>query len=323
MKHFEEAAAIIAEAMARFPGETWPLAEAAWIARARGDAEEAARLAVDLRGRFPDNSAGYQIGSVAAREMKHFEEAAAIIAEAMARFPGEAWPLAEAAWTAASGRDTDEAIRMAADMRSRFPNNPAGYHAGWFAAAWSWRLDEAATIIAEARTRFSDEAWLAELATWNASARDFLALAETEWSRFQNHAQPLATLLIDIDSLHLVKAKHGYDGGAEVAKLVANILQAHKRASDIYRHVGPDEFAFVLHEQAADNVFTTAERLRQLVANHVVTVKGQHEQVTISIGASTSRADMSGVDELLTETRIALQEAKRLGRNRVCLFGRC
>lgn len=57
---FDEASTIIAEAMARFPTQAWPVVEAASIARLRRETNEANRLAAELRLRFPDNPAGYK-----------------------------------------------------------------------------------------------------------------------------------------------------------------------------------------------------------------------------------------------------------------------
>jgi tetratricopeptide (TPR) repeat protein len=62
MRRFDEAYAVIADGMARFPAEAWPVMEAAWTARARGDASEATRLAAELHSRFPDNPIVHQLG---------------------------------------------------------------------------------------------------------------------------------------------------------------------------------------------------------------------------------------------------------------------
>jgi hypothetical protein len=113
--------------MARFPAETWPVAEAAWAARGLGKAEAAIRLAAELRRRLPDHPAGYQIGAAELREQRRLDEAGAVAAEGMARFPAEAWPMAEAAWIAKELGDSHGAIQLAAELRSRFPDNPAGH----------------------------------------------------------------------------------------------------------------------------------------------------------------------------------------------------
>jgi len=152
--------------------------------------------------------------------------------------------------------------------------------------------------------------------------RHFLVLAESEWSRFRRYGRPLALLMIDIDLFKSINDKYGHDVGDEVIKSVADILQKHKRTSDVAGRLGGEEFALILPEATLDRAFRAAERLRQLVADLAINIEAHRLSVTISIGASAGDVDMSGVDELLKQADVALYEAKRTGRNRVCRFDR-
>jgi diguanylate cyclase (GGDEF)-like protein len=150
--------------------------------------------------------------------------------------------------------------------------------------------------------------------------RHFLVLAESEWARFRRYARPLALLMMDIDLFKSVNDTHGHDVGDEVIKSVAGILQSQKRTSDIVGRLGGEEFALILPEATLDSAVAAGERLRQLVADYVITVAGRRIPITISVGASICHADMSGVEELMKQADIALYDAKRSGRNRVCRF---
>jgi diguanylate cyclase (GGDEF)-like protein len=150
--------------------------------------------------------------------------------------------------------------------------------------------------------------------------RHFLALAESEWSRFRRYGRPLALLMVDIDLFKSVNDKYGHDAGDEVIKAVTEILQRHKRVSDVAGRLGGEEFAVMLPEATPDNAAAAAERLRQLVADRDIAIAGSRIAVTISVGVSVCRAEMSGFDELLKEADVALYEAKHSGRNRVCRF---
>jgi diguanylate cyclase (GGDEF)-like protein len=150
--------------------------------------------------------------------------------------------------------------------------------------------------------------------------RHFLALAESEWKRFLRYGRPLALLMIDIDLFKSINDTYGHDVGDEVIKAVAESLQKHKRGSDIVGRLGGEEFALMLPEATLESAVGAGERLRRLVADHAVTVDGRRIHVTISIGASTCHADMSSVEEVLKQADVALYEAKRSGRNRVCRF---
>jgi diguanylate cyclase (GGDEF)-like protein len=150
--------------------------------------------------------------------------------------------------------------------------------------------------------------------------RHFLALADNEWARFVRYARPLALLMIDIDLFKSVNDRYGHDVGDEVIKSIADVLKTRKRASDIAGRLGGEEFALLLPETMLDNACGVAERLRRLVADGAVTVAENRIPITISIGASTAHKEMNGVTELIKQADVALYEAKRSGRNRVCRF---
>ncbi len=150
--------------------------------------------------------------------------------------------------------------------------------------------------------------------------RNFLSLAETEWARFRRYGRPLALLMCDIDHFKRVNDSYGHDAGDEVIKTVADILQKQKRASDIVGRLGGEEFALVLPEATLDSAVAAGERLRKLVAEHVIAVGGERVAVTISVGASVCDAATAGVEELIKQADLALYEAKRSGRNCVCRF---
>jgi len=127
-------------------------------------------------------------------------------------------------------------------------------------------------------------------------------------------------LMMDIDLFKRVNDTFGHHAGDEVIKAVAKVLQVHKRASDIAGRLGGEEFALVLPEATADSAVGAAERLRKLVAEQPIEVDGKRLAVTISIGASVCRADTAAIEDLLNEADLALYQAKRSGRNRVCRY---
>jgi diguanylate cyclase (GGDEF)-like protein len=150
--------------------------------------------------------------------------------------------------------------------------------------------------------------------------RNFLLLAEAEWSRFRRYGRALALLMIDIDSFKSINDRYGHDVGDVVIKAVADILQIHKRTSDVVGRMGGEEFALILPEATLDSAAIAAERLRQLVADCPLSVVGHSLSVTISVGVAVCRDDAKGIEEILKEADVALYQAKRSGRNRVCQF---
>jgi diguanylate cyclase (GGDEF)-like protein len=150
--------------------------------------------------------------------------------------------------------------------------------------------------------------------------RNFLALAEIEMSRFKRYGRPLALLMIDIDFFKSINDRYGHDAGDEVIKAVADILQNHKRTSDIVGRLGGEEFALILPESTFDSAVAAGDRLRQFIAERTINVHGRSIEITVSVGVSVCRGETCLTGELLKEADIALYEAKRTGRNRVCRF---
>ncbi len=153
-----------------------------------------------------------------------------------------------------------------------------------------------------------------------ANRRNFLELAEAEWTRFRRYGRPMALLMCDIDHFKAVNDTYGHDAGDQVIKTVADVLHKHKRASDTAGRLGGEEFALILPEATLDSAVAAGERLRKLVAEHVITVGGARISVTISVGASICHAATSGIEDLIKQADLALYEAKRGGRNRVCRY---
>ena len=152
--------------------------------------------------------------------------------------------------------------------------------------------------------------------------RSFLELAENEWSRFKRYGRPLALLMIDIDRFKSINDTYGHDAGDQVIKAVAGVLRTHKRSHDAIGRLGGEEFALLLLEATLENSLVAAERLRRLIAATDIIIDGKRIPITISIGVSAARDEMSRFDVMLKQADIALYDAKRSGRDRVCRFDR-
>ena len=150
--------------------------------------------------------------------------------------------------------------------------------------------------------------------------RHFSALAAMEWSRFKRYGRPLALLMLDIDFFKSINDRYGHDVGDQVIRAVADILQKQKRSSDVVGRMGGEEFALLLPEASVESAAAAGDRLRRLLAEGPIAVGEDRIPVTLSVGVATCHLGTSGIEQLLKEADIALYEAKRTGRNRVCCF---
>jgi tetratricopeptide repeat protein len=105
----DEADAMAAEALARFPEDTEVLVQLGWIATTRERWDEAQRWWTAARARAPDRLDCYLGELRSLWRLSRFDEAEAVAAEALKRFPGNCDIQAERAWIAVNRGDWEEA----------------------------------------------------------------------------------------------------------------------------------------------------------------------------------------------------------------------
>ena len=127
--------------------------------------------------------------------------------------------------------------------------------------------------------------------------------------------------MLAVDHLKNVNDEHGHPAGDAVLRAIAGLLQDNLRDADLCARFGGEEFVVVLPSTPVEGALDTAERIRAAVQKHVMVAGGAILAVTLSAGVSTYRTgEQQGADWLLKEADMALYEAKRSGRNRVCGF---
>jgi diguanylate cyclase (GGDEF)-like protein len=150
--------------------------------------------------------------------------------------------------------------------------------------------------------------------------RQFMLSAQAEWNRFQRYQRPLSLLAIDIDHFKSVNDRYGHAVGDEAIISVAASCLLSKRASDIVGRLGGEEFAMLLPETDMAQAQIVAERIREQIAGHFLTVHKVRFNVTISVGIAAATISMPGIDALLRCADDALYQAKGAGRNCVVKY---
>jgi diguanylate cyclase (GGDEF)-like protein len=148
--------------------------------------------------------------------------------------------------------------------------------------------------------------------------REFNALADAEWSRFQRYHRPLSLMFVDIDHFKAINDSHGHDAGDLAIKQIADLCTAEKRASDIVARLGGDEFALLLTETDGTQARVLADRLLNRVATTPLKLEnGVEVPLTVSIGIAAATISMSGIPALCRAADASLYRAKTSGRNAV------
>lgn len=149
---------------------------------------------------------------------------------------------------------------------------------------------------------------------------------ESEWKRANRAQMPLALLMIDIDSFKQFNDIHGHHEGDLALRAVAQQLAAAMhRPEDFVARFGGEEFAMLLPSTDLEGAREVAEVLRQAIfglrlPNSSGEATGEMQYLTISIGCSACvPAREQDSLELLQAADAALYQAKKEGRDRVCI----
>lgn len=148
--------------------------------------------------------------------------------------------------------------------------------------------------------------------------RYFRQRLEEEYQRARRYEVPLSLLLLDLDDFKIVNDRFGHPAGDVVLRSVADVLRRNVRAFDVCCRYGGEEFVIVLPGGDSGDAVATANRVRQAIEDHRISVRANTAPVgvTISVGAVTlKRGDT--VEDLIAEADAALYEAKRGGKNQI------
>jgi two-component system cell cycle response regulator len=138
-------------------------------------------------------------------------------------------------------------------------------------------------------------------------------------TRARRGGRELALLLVDVDRFKLVNDTLGHLAGDEVLRAVAGRIAATMRAGDASCRFGGEEFVVILPETDAEEAMVAAERLRAAITGTPVTTRAGTVTCTASIGVATLPPGVAEDGEALVHAAdMAMLEAKRTGRNRVC-----
>lgn len=133
-------------------------------------------------------------------------------------------------------------------------------------------------------------------------------------------AEPLAVALMDIDHFKQVNDVHGHLVGDAVICHVSQRLSSHLRESDPLFRWGGEEFLLLLPGCDLDEARERLETIRTDLSNHPLMADGLAGplSVTLSFGVTLHQHDESS-SQLLHRVDQALYDAKRAGRDRICI----
>jgi diguanylate cyclase (GGDEF)-like protein len=141
-----------------------------------------------------------------------------------------------------------------------------------------------------------------------------------ELDRFRRYQRPCALILFDLDFFKEVNDNFGHAIGDKCLKEVVAGIGPVLRKNDLLARYGGDEFMILLPETGARQATDVAEKIRRTIAATDFKVRGRKVPLTITCGVTEIReSDIDG-ETVFTRVDKALYQAKKAGRNRVCLL---
>jgi diguanylate cyclase (GGDEF)-like protein len=129
--------------------------------------------------------------------------------------------------------------------------------------------------------------------------------------------EPVGLIIADLDRFKSINDTMGHAVGDVVLREVAYLLRKQLRAFDLAYRLGGEEFLVLLPGAELDAAAELAERLHDTVAENEV---AGGVSTTISLGVAASlRGEEFDYEAVFAKADAALYEAKRNGRDQVCL----
>jgi len=201
------------------------------------------------------------------------------------------------------------------------PDREGGEVKGFFVLVTDITELKATQTELESRVRELDILAATDPLTGIGNRRYFLERAEAELGRSRRYALPLVFFMIDVDNFKAINDSHGHYVGDEVLRSMAATLKHAMRATDIVGRLGGEEFGVLLVQTETKEALAIAGRLLKSLHSVCITTQTDPVCYTVSIGVAAYGGEGDSVDSLMKRADVALYQAKKTGRNRVCRFG--
>ena len=123
-------------------------------------------------------------------------------------------------------------------------------------------------------------------------------------------------LVVDADHFKAVNDRFGHEAGDEALQMMARIIRATIRETDLFGRLGGEEFGIFLAGADFTAALVMAERVRFAISRAQFAPNGESHALSVSIGGATA-ASNSSFTGLLRLADQQLYGAKAAGRNRI------
>ncbi|MDP9019749.1 MAG: GGDEF domain-containing protein, partial [Actinomycetota bacterium] len=154
---------------------------------------------------------------------------------------------------------------------------------------------------------------------WNRRHLDLRCSEELD--RAARFGERFALVMCDLDGFAELNNRFGHQVGDAVLVEVAGRLTGSTRRVDLVARYGGEEFLLLLPRTDLPGALEVAEKVRAAVSCRPVPTDAGEVTVTLSLGVACHPEHGTTVRALIGAADAAMYEAKRAGKNRVCVAG--
>ncbi|HDR7791782.1 TPA: GGDEF domain-containing protein [Bacillus luti] len=144
----------------------------------------------------------------------------------------------------------------------------------------------------------------------------FQQILEVEWNNAIRSDEKIAVILFDIDNFKNVNDTYGHDFGDLALVQLANLMKSKMEPQHVFARWGGEEFIILVTNTVEKEAFQVAESLRFFIETKQFT---GISKLTASFGVALYEQGITR-EELMQRADIALYEAKKNGKNQVCIY---
>ena len=143
---------------------------------------------------------------------------------------------------------------------------------------------------------------------------------ESEIKRATRYGRLLSLIVFDLDGFKEINDHFGHLAGNAALKHAASLLRSFVRETDFAGRYGGDEFMVLLPETPKHIAERLAAEIQALIGATPLRVEGGPTlSLTVSLGMASFPRDARTAELLMAEADSAMYNAKRSGRNQVCV----
>ncbi|HRY24505.1 MAG TPA: GGDEF domain-containing protein [Geminicoccaceae bacterium] len=174
-----------------------------------------------------------------------------------------------------------------------------------------------ARLLVEIDRRMVAEQQLRRLATTDdltglSNRRHFVERAREAMAIAQRYDQWVTFAVVDVDRFKHLNDRFGHAAGDRALVVLAAVLRANLRATDLAARFGGDEFVLLMPLTDPKAGRVAAERIRRAVREDC-----GRPPFRVSVGIASAKGPVAALEALMARADQALYDAKRTGRNRI------